>query len=300
MTSPPADPATNGRPRLAPRPLWRPAVDPAQRAAFGRPPGVPSSFLPRQGPGQRHPPLPTGQVVPEMLADAFGRPPGASSSLGRPPAETVGVDEVEPQDPWRDPAAPARLGEPALEEPVTRRRDPARGRAFHPPPGTVRAPYPAGRAGRSRRAGPLARAAAAPRSECGPVAGYRRRRPTLRSSSRRCHRRSSGRAGSVADIAAKVTRSVVSDRGADRRHRGHRFRRGHRRQGLHPDQQPRHLAGRHRQVGHSPVVFSDGSRVPATIVGRDPESDLAVIKANVSGATVAALGDSSRCGSATR
>ena len=42
------------------------------------------------------------------------------------------------------------------------------------------------------------------------------------------------------------------------------------------------------------VVFSTGKRAAATIVGRDPESDLAVLKANVSGATVATLGDSSK------
>ena len=34
--------------------------------------------------------------------------------------------------------------------------------------------------------------------------------------------------------------------------------------------------------------------MPGTIVGRDPESDLAVIKVDVSGATVAQLGDSSK------
>ena len=38
------------------------------------------------------------------------------------------------------------------------------------------------------------------------------------------------------------------------------------------------------------VVFSDGRRVPATIVARDIHSDLAVIKANVDGAGRRAAG----------
>jgi len=41
------------------------------------------------------------------------------------------------------------------------------------------------------------------------------------------------------------------------------------------------------------LVFSNGKRVPGTIVGRDAESDLAVLKADVKGATVAQLGNSS-------
>jgi putative serine protease PepD len=44
------------------------------------------------------------------------------------------------------------------------------------------------------------------------------------------------------------------------------------------------------------VVFNDGkgTRVPGTIVGRDPASDLAVVKVDASGVTVAQLGDSDK------
>jgi S1-C subfamily serine protease len=41
-------------------------------------------------------------------------------------------------------------------------------------------------------------------------------------------------------------------------------------------------------------LFPHGQRVPGKIVGRDPESDLAVVKASVTGSTVAQLGDSSK------
>jgi S1-C subfamily serine protease len=42
------------------------------------------------------------------------------------------------------------------------------------------------------------------------------------------------------------------------------------------------------------AVFSDGSRAHATIVGRDPKTDLAVVKVNVTNPTVIQLGDSSK------
>ncbi len=42
------------------------------------------------------------------------------------------------------------------------------------------------------------------------------------------------------------------------------------------------------------AVFSDGTRVPARIVGRDPKTDLAVLKVDVANPTVAQLGESAK------
>ncbi|MET0864101.1 MAG: serine protease, partial [Nakamurella sp.] len=112
---PAADRAVDGspsRPRLDPKPIWRPPVDPVQTGAFGRPGGVNGSFGPRgASPAMRLGAPP----VPEYLEDAFGRPADAGDSLGRPPAGPPGPDDDDaPGNPWRDPASGASLGPPAL------------------------------------------------------------------------------------------------------------------------------------------------------------------------------------------
>ena len=289
MTPSPADPA--GRPRLPPRPLWRPPVDPASAAAFGRPSGVPSSFSPQ--PPSRTTPLPTGPVVPEMLADAFGRPPGASSPLGRPPGAAEPVAPAEVPDQWRDPDAPAQLGRPGLDEPV--------------PPVTV--PEPAQRftlreALFDRRIRPSALVVLAvlalllggggaaigvwaggrlPAAVTDPAFVFSGTAPAAVQRAPE----------SVASVASKVIPAVVSIevRTGDTGDTG---------SGVVIDGKGYVLTNNHvislaatDKSAQLSVVFSSGKRLPATIVGRDPESDLAVLKASVDGATVATLGDSS-------
>lgn len=89
----------NGRPQLAPRPLWKPPIDPMQAGAFGRPRGTAGAFAPRQ---QRGPVRLGAPPVPEYLQEAFERPAGADG-LTRPPA--LPDPDTAPSsgdDPWRD------------------------------------------------------------------------------------------------------------------------------------------------------------------------------------------------------
>ena len=293
MTPPPVDPATNGRPTLAPRPLWRPPVDPVQTAAFGRPAGVPSSFTP-PGPHRPGSTLPTGPVVPEMLADAFGRPPGDGPSLGRGPDDGAQQPAaVEPPDPWRDPTAAVRLGEPALLEPTPEvlERPPA-------PRFTLREAL----FERRIRPGGLivllvaALVIGAGGAAIGAWAGSRLPALTTDPSFQIAGASAAvARApGSVALVAAKVIPAVVSIevRTGDTGDTG---------SGVVIDGKGYILTNNHvislaatDPSAQLTVVFSTGTRVPGTIVGRDPESDLAVVKADISGGTVAQLGDSSK------
>ncbi len=100
-------------------------------------------------------------------------------------------------------------------------------------------------------------------------------------------------AGSVADVAGKVARAVVSievivgDVGAFG-------------SGVVIDDRGDVLTNNHvvsmaakGQNAKLNVVFADGTRTPASIVGRDPKTDIAVIKVEVSNPTVIQLGKSS-------
>jgi S1-C subfamily serine protease len=122
------------RPRLGPRPLNRPAVDPGQADVFGRPAGVPSAFAPRPSSGQTGQTGPSGNGAvgalrlaappPEALSTAFSRPADERSVLLQraPGTDVAEADEpadywdgAEGRDPWRDPGAGALLGPPAVD-----------------------------------------------------------------------------------------------------------------------------------------------------------------------------------------
>ena len=118
------DSAPDGRgagPRLAPRPLWRPPVEPGATATFGRPAAVGGSFDRRSSNGSASAELLVAPPVAAELAEAFGRPADARESLQRDPEPpTAAPDDAEPQNPWRDRASVAALSGPAIEvaEPV--------------------------------------------------------------------------------------------------------------------------------------------------------------------------------------
>jgi S1-C subfamily serine protease len=109
-------------PRLAPRPLARPPVDPGATRAFGRPRGFSGSFL-RSDQHPEPPEYTPRDTTPDpVLAEAFGRhAPG--EGLQRHPADAGALDAERnkdapdgPPDPWRDPEAIPSLGTPAARK----------------------------------------------------------------------------------------------------------------------------------------------------------------------------------------
>ncbi len=284
---------SNGSPsngvRRPPAPVPPPAPDPVPAGAYARPGGVNGSFGPRP---QRGPVALGAPPVPEYLADAFGRAPG-QSGIGAPPPTAEPPAEPPAQDPWRDPASGAQLGAPAL----TRESAP-------PPPAPPAQRFTLRQALFERRlrpsaiigilvsalvigalgagigvfaAGRLPAPTTDPSFELAPVSPGITREP-----------------GSVADIAAKVLPSVVSleIRTGDVGETG---------SGVVIDGSGYILTNNHvvSSAATDPsatltVIFDDAaqSRVPAVIVGRDPLTDLAVIKVDVTDATVAQIGDS--------
>nr|MDQ3990423.1 trypsin-like peptidase domain-containing protein [Actinomycetota bacterium] len=283
-------------PRLRPRAVQRPAVDPAAARVFGRPPGVEGGFSVPAGP-PADPRLRQGPPPSEALASAFSRPPGTREVLQRPPgaARLDGVPErhlwAADADPWRDPEAAAVLGAPALAE-----GSPA---ATREPPGGARLSLREVLFGRRLQPPALALFGAAVLL-VGAVGGLVGRLTaegggpltdpdvTLVQVEPAVDRP----AGSVAEVADRVLPAVVSIeiRTGDQGGFG---------SGVVIDGAGFLLTNNHvvSPAAGNPgamleTVFADGTRVPARIVGRDPKTDLAVLKVEVANPTVAQLGRS--------
>ncbi|QJY44944.1 S1C family serine protease [Pseudonocardia broussonetiae] len=283
-----------GPPRLAPRPLDRPAVDEAAASVFGRPAGLDGGFA---TPATRAaaPPVPT--IAPPALAAAFGRPASAAGSLQRPPAGgPAGPGADDPfwsgaeDDPWRDPDSGVALGPPAVDDERP-------------------APAPAGEGARlslrevlfGRRVHPRALALLAVLAlAVGAVGGLVGRftadgagaltepDATIASAVAAKERPP----GSVADIAQRVVPAVVSIevRVGEEGGTG---------SGVVIDGSGFVLTNNHVVAPAAEVpgatietVFSDGTRTQAAIVGRDPKTDLAVIRVGVANPVVAQIGSS--------
>jgi S1-C subfamily serine protease len=107
-------------PRLAPRAVPAPQPTPAQAGAFGRPERVAGSFADDRPPPA---PRPAPPPPPEALLRAFGPPAPGVAGLQEPPGGRPGRRRTATgpwwkadarSDPWRDPASPAGLGAPAV------------------------------------------------------------------------------------------------------------------------------------------------------------------------------------------
>ncbi|CAM3936730.1 S1C family serine protease [Kibdelosporangium persicum] len=285
--------------RLGPRPLRRPAVDPAQAAVFGRPPGVDSAFAHRNG-NHPDPVLRSAPPPAAALTEAFSRPPeNPDVLLQRPPGEQNGDERddsplwsAKGSDPWRDPGAGAMIGPPALDQPEPEVKEkPVRdsGQLLSVPELLF------GRRVKTTALIILGVVVLVIGAAGGAVGWWIARTGndltsdvTLAEVQPNVERPP----GSIADIAKRVAPSVVSielrgstsgtiGSGAVIDGQGYIVTNNHVIEPAAKDQSMKLAA-----------VFQDGSRADAKIVGRDPKTDLAVIKVQVNNPTVLQFGNS--------
>jgi len=285
-------------PRLAPRPVSRPPVDPAAARSYGRPDGFTGSILGTEEQGGRGEFTPTNQAPDPELADAFGRhdvgetlqrppaDPGASAAWDREHSDAAG-------DPWSDPSTAPSLGTPAVRE------APRVAIADQPGKAGVRDVFFGRRVSRTSL-GLLVLTAFV----IGVAGGFGGRSTTevegaLTSSkvvldSNGSSQEPTSRFTAVAtDVADSVVTVGQFDR-AGKHHSGSGIvidGRGYIVTNNHVVSDAAQEDGKFKIS----VVFNDGKEVPATLVGRDPKTDLAVLKVdNVDNLSVAKLGDSDK------
>jgi S1-C subfamily serine protease len=283
-------------PRLGPRPLDRPAVDPGIAEVFGRPAGVSGGFA---TPAGHAPATPTSLAppAPAALAGAFGRPEPGVESLQRAPSPDTAPDGDDPlwgtdtdRDPWRNPDSTVELGRPAASGEATAaapRGEGARlslrevlfGQRVQPQALIVLAVVAVLVGAVGGLVGRLTAEGASSLTDPDPTitqAVASKERPP----------------GSVADIAARTVPAVVSIevRVGDEGGTG---------SGVVIDPAGYVLTNNHvvspaaDAAGATiEAIFHDGTRTPARIVGRDPKTDLAVVKVDVANPVVASIGSS--------
>jgi serine protease Do len=289
----PFDPPERRRPAGTPPP----PASPAQQAAFGRPAAVAGSFA---GDRPTPPPRPVAPPPPEAVLRAF-RAPAGQGGLQEPPGGRPGRRRTSAgpwwksdarSDPWRDPHAPAGLTGPAVFEEESEQEG----------------PVVVDRKGRRKlrlrdlsvRVAALVVLAVLLAGALGGGVGYLLTREaaetpllapgtTLTETDEGITREP----GSVSDIAGRVTPAVVSievrigDAGATG-------------SGVVVDGENGYIVTNNHVISGADgvegaeirAVFSDGTGSDARIVGRDPASDIAVVKVERPGLVTASLGSS--------
>ena len=285
---------------MAPRPVSRPPVDPAATRAFGRPDGFSGSFLDAKERRDQGDYTPRDQAPDPVLADAFGKPVGAGDTLQRHPADAGALQSERdrsqpdgPADPWRDPSAAPSLGVPAQAT----------------PPAVAAAPPPMGKLGvREVLFGGRVSAVALGVlvilalviGGLGGVVGRKTAEVVEAFTTSKVTLETDGSAeepsGRFADVASAVADSVVT---IETMSKGE----GSQGSGVVVDGRGYIVTNNHviSDAAKSPadfqisVVFNDGKQIPANLVGRDPKTDVAVLKVdNVDNLRVARLGDSEK------
>ena len=284
-------------PRLAPRPVSRPPVDPAATRVFGRPQGFSGSTIATDEQLGRGEFTPVDHEPAPEVAEAFGRhAPG--ETLQRPPGDhgpSETYDDGEPSeayaDPWRDASATPSWGTPAVPKtaPITTvaptGKVGVRGLLF-------------GRGVSWTALGLLALIAFVVGLTGGivgrsttdveaPLTSPKGVLEATDNSSQEPTSRFAAVAAAVADsvVTIEAKSKQVSEQGS----------------GVVVDGRGYIVTNNHviSDAANNPdkfkltVVFNDGKEVPATLVGRDPKTDVAVLKVdNVPNLSVAKLGDS--------
>lgn len=242
---------------------------------------------------------PTDQPPDPVLAEAFGRPYAGGDSLQRHPADAGALDAEreaqepdEPADPWRDPSAPAALGAPAVHEPPRAPANAMTGKLG------VRDVLFGGRVSYVALA-VLAIVALVigfaggwvGRKTAEVVEAFTTSKVTLNTSDD-----GPPPEGRIAKVAAAVADSVVTVEATSDQE-------GSQGSGVVIDGRGYIVTNNHviSEAANNPskykmkIVFNDGKEVPANLVGRDPKTDLAVLKVdNVDNLTVAQMGDSDK------
>jgi S1-C subfamily serine protease len=299
-----SDQDKNGSHRLAPRPISRPPVDAVSRQAFSRPDGVQGSFSAERVRPQKYRNqgefTPHDEAADPVLLEAFGRPFPGVESLQRHPVDAGALDSEkvqrdkdqleEPDDPWRDPGAAAGLGQPALAPAAPRGANGARDRLG------VRDVLFGGRV--SYLALAVLAVIALLIGLVGGVIGRKTAEVVEAFTTSKVTLATNGNgdapAGRFAKVAAAVADSVVTIESVSDQE-------GMQGSGVVIDGRGYIVTNNHviSEAANNPsqykttVVFNDGKDVPANLVGRDPKTDLAVLKVdNVDNLTVARLGDS--------
>lgn len=279
-------------PRLEPRPLPKPRVESNQEHAFGRPAGVHGSFDGQHGreeAGVSGPP-PAARGRDPVLEQAYGRPADEVGAIQRDPGgpeQDLRDEPTTAADPWRDPDAVAAPAPPSGEAP----------RAADPGERLGVREVLFGRRVSLRALAVLGAIALVIGVFGGLIGRYTAEVSGSLTSSSVTLVQSGGDPGGgdrTVSIAASVLPSVVSIKVTS----PHEIGSG---SGVVIDGSGYIVTNNHviSKAANEPddtdlkVVFSDGREVPARIVGRDTDTDLAVVKVDdVDNLTVAELGDS--------
>jgi S1-C subfamily serine protease len=257
---------------LSPRPVSRPTVDASTQRAFGRPEGVDSSFLGSDDRRDQGEYTPTNQAPQAVLAEAFGPTLESDSQMDGEPAEPF------PAEVAASPAAPP--------PPAPREKLGVRDLLFS---GKVSRPALVVLAVIAIAIGLVGGWVGRKTAEV--IEAFTTPKVTLNTTDT-----DHLPGGQMAKVAAAVADSVVTVQAVSDSE-------GSQGSGVVVDGRGYIVTNNHvvSEAAASPdkfkltVIFNDGKETPANLVGRDPETDLAVLKVdNVDKLTVARLGDSGK------